>query len=136
MSFEEELNEKKQPIYSKWAILSFCVFFSPIFGGFLLRQNLKDKGLNKVGNIILLASFGLASVTAVLSTTFLRGPGTTFLANFLEGALLVEYVFRSYFPDEETYEKKGIAKPLAISLLVVTLMLLLMFSSGVPLEPQ
>ncbi len=135
MDFEDIIEEKK-PIYGKWAILSFCVFFSPVFGGFLLRQNLKEKGESKMAWAILFLSFGFACITAALATTPLRGPGITFVANLLEGAFLVEYVFKKHFPNEEEYPKKGVAKPLAISFFVVTLVLLLVAASGVPLPTQ
>lgn len=135
MDFEEIIEEKK-PIYGKWAILSFCVFFSPIFGGFMLRQNLKEKGEVKMGWAILFLSFGLACITAALATTPFRGPGTTFVANLLEGAFLVEFVFKKHFPNEEAYPKKSVTKPLAISFFVVTLALLLVAASGVPLPTQ
>jgi hypothetical protein len=134
--FEEEVKEEKKPIYAKWTILGFCVLFSPIFGGFLLRQNLIDKGETKVGNLVLLASFLFFMLTAFLSTTIIRGPGTTFAANFLEGALLVEFVFRKYFKDEDNYPKKSPYKPLIVSIIIVVSMLLIMISTGVPLVPQ
>ena len=133
--FEEEKIEAKPAIYSKWAILGFCVLFSPVFGGFLLRQNLIDKSEKTTGNLVLLASFLFLMLTAFLSTTALKGPGTTFAANLLEGALLVEFVFRKYFIDEENYPKKSAYKPLLISLMVVVVMMLLMVATGVPL-PQ
>jgi hypothetical protein len=134
--FEEEVKEEKRPIYSKWTVLGFCVLFSPVFGGFLLRQNLVDKGEKSLGNLILFASFLFAMFTAYLSTTALRGPGTTFMANFLEGAFLVEFVFRKHFSDEESYPKKSMRKPLIISLMVVSIMMLLIILTGVPLIPQ
>ncbi len=134
--FEEGAKVEKTPIYSKWTVLGFCVLFSPIFGGFLLRQNLVDKGETKIGNLLLLVSLLFASFTAYLGTTDLRGPGTTFMANFLEGALLVEFVFRKYFLDEDSYPKKSLRKPLIVSLMVVSIMMLLIILTGVPLIPQ
>jgi hypothetical protein len=134
----EETDRTPEPsaIYSKWAVLGFCVFFSPIFGGFMLRQNLRDKGLNGLGNAILFLSFLMAAFTALLSSTEIRGPGTTFVANFLQGALLVEYVFGKHFVDAESMPKKSIMKPLRISLLIVLLLVALMQLTGVPLTPQ
>lgn len=134
----EETDRKPEPlaIYSKWAILGFCVFFSPVFGGFMLRQNLRDKGLNGLGNGVLFLSFLMAAFTALLSSTEIRGPGTTFAANLIQGALLVEYVFGKHFMDAETLPKKTIMKPLRISLLIVLLLVALMQLTGVPLTPQ
>jgi hypothetical protein len=134
----EETDRTPEPmaIYSKWAVLGFCVFFSPVFGGFMLRQNLRDKGLNGLGNGVLFLSFLMAAFTALLSSTAIRGPGTTFVANFLQGALLVEYVFGKHFVDAESMPKKSIMKPLRISLLIVLLLVALMQLTGVPLTPQ
>jgi 4-amino-4-deoxy-L-arabinose transferase-like glycosyltransferase len=134
--FEEGVKVERTPIYSKWTVLGFCVLFSPIFGGFLLRQNLVDKGEAKMGNLFLLVSLLFTLITFFIGTTALRGPGTTFMANFLEGALLVEFVFRKHFLDEDSYPKKSLRKPLIISLMVVSIMMLLIILSGVPLIPQ
>jgi glycerol uptake facilitator-like aquaporin len=58
------------------------------------------------------------------------------VANFLQGALLVEYVFGKHFVDAESMPKKSIMKPLRISLLIVLLLVALMQLTGVPLTPQ
>ncbi|MDZ4668647.1 MAG: hypothetical protein SGJ00_12305 [bacterium] len=133
---QEERKPALFAIYSRWVVLGFCVFFSPVFGGFLLRQNLYDKGLKAAGNLALLVSFAMALVTALVSSTEWRGPGTTFALNFIQGALLVEFVFRKYFTNEDDYPKKTMRKPLIVSFLVILVILSLMQLTGVPLTPQ
>ena len=121
-------------IYSKWAVLGFCIFFSPIFGGFLLRKNLVDIGKKTEANLILLVTFGMAFLTAILASTSIGGSGTTILANFLQGALLVEFSYRKYFPNADDSPKKSIWRPLSVSLMVVATLLMLMIMLGVPLQ--
>jgi glycerol uptake facilitator-like aquaporin len=133
---QKESKPEFLPIYSRWVVLGFCVFFSPVFGGFLLRQNLRDKGQKALGSLVLLVSFAMAMVTALVSSTQWRGPGTTFALNLLQGAILVEYVFRTHFVEDEFYPKKSMRKPLMVSFLVILLILSLMQLTGVPLTPQ
>ncbi|MCF8254297.1 MAG: hypothetical protein K9H61_02145 [Bacteroidia bacterium] len=133
MSLDIE-KEAKPPIYSKAAIIGFCVFFSPIFGGFMLRQNLKDIGKIKEGNLALGVSLLMTIITGLISTTSLRGPGTTFVANFIQAAILSEFIFRNYFQNEETFPKKSIRKPLLNSLFVLLVLITITMLIGVPPE--
>lgn len=124
----------EKPIYSKWAVLGFCIFFSPIFGGFMLRANLRGIQKNTEGNILLLVSILMAFLTAMLASTPFGGSGTTILANFLQGALLVEFTFKRYFLHADELPKKSILPVLSTSLLIVAALLMLMILFGVPLQ--
>lgn len=123
-----------QAIYSKWAILGFCIFFSPIFGGVLIRQNLIGIQRKREANLLLLLSVLMAFLTAMLASTPYGGSGTTILANFLQGAFLVEFSFKKYFPNADELPKKAIWRPLSTSLMIVAALLMLMILLGVPLQ--
>ena len=45
------MRELKCKIYSKRAVFGFSLFFAPVFGGVLLRQNLIDYKRKKEGNM-------------------------------------------------------------------------------------
>lgn len=130
------MSELKEPeiegraIYTRWAVIGFCVFFSPLFGGFLLRQNLKENGQPKAGAIVLLISLGMVLVSALVLQTKFAGPGVSFALNLIQGGLLTEYVFRKYFPDADQRPAKSLQRAFLISLLFVLLALLLLIFQG------
>lgn len=107
----------KPAIYSKRVIYVFSVFFSSIFGGVLLMQNLKDIGKRKEANIVLLVSVLLAVATVVIAN-FIKGRSVALICNTGSAALLTEYFYRKYFPDDADYDKKKIWKPLIIGLAI------------------
>jgi hypothetical protein len=123
-------NTTKPPIYSKWAILGFCMFFSPIFGGVLLRQNLVDIGKKGEAIFVLPISVIMAIFAAIIASMPFGGFGVTAVVNFIQGALLVEVYFRKHFQDEEEYPKKRISKPFAISMLIVLVLTILLILTG------
>ncbi len=123
-------NTTKPPIYSKWAILGFCMFFSPIFGGVLLRQNLVDIGKKGEAIFVLPISVIMAIFAAIIASMPFGGFGVTAVVNFIQGALLVEVYFRKHFQDEEEYPKKRISKPFAISMLIVLVLTILFILTG------
>ncbi|OYU97596.1 MAG: hypothetical protein CFE21_04695 [Bacteroidetes bacterium B1(2017)] len=134
--FEEEKITEKSPIYGKWMILSFCVFFSPAFGGVLLFQNLKDIGQKKVGTLVLLVSMLFAVLTSLLAATPYKGYGTDFISKLIFGAILVEFVFGRYFLDEDSYPKKSASKPLIIGFALILGLVMIATYYGIPLVPQ
>ena len=106
-------------IYSKKAIWGFSIFFTSIFGGVLLMQNLKDIGKKREANIIL----GLSIIFTAISIFIVNIPDKpqtplTYLCNMAGGAILTEYFFKKYFPNDNIYEKKKIWKPLIISIII------------------
>ncbi len=118
-------------IYSKKTIVGFSVFFTTIFGGVLLMQNLRDIGKKKEAIQILFLSIGYSIITIVIAN-LPEKPITslTFLCNMIGGIILAEYFFKKYFPDDEKYEKKKIWKPLVISIIItIPFLLALIFSS-------
>lgn len=109
----------KPKIYSKRAIWGFSVFFSSIFGGILLMQNLKDIGKRKQANIVLIVSILLTALTVVIVVVSgIKDRSVGFICNIVSAAILTELFFKKYIPDEIEYDKKKIWKPLIIGLVI------------------
>jgi uncharacterized Tic20 family protein len=105
--------------YSKKAILGFSIFFSSIFGGILLMQNLKDIGMKKEAKTVLNTSIILTLLPFLLALLMEKEVSTyTLLANIIGGVVLSEFYFGLYIPKEQIFESKKIWKPLVISLLI------------------
>ena len=113
-------------IYSKKAIFGFSTFFSPVFGGFLLRQNLIDSNRRKEANIALLVSIFLTAFTMLIMNGFhIKGGSFAYFLNMIGGIILSEYFFKKNFPNDN-YEYKKIWKALLISIAVTAPFLLAM----------
>jgi hypothetical protein len=122
---EQQPNEQSAAIYSKWAILGFSIFFSPIAGAILLMINLRAAGYKKEGTMVLLFSIVYQLLSAYIF--FYAGKNLkyyTLISAIIGGGILAEYFFKKYFPDNN-YEYKSILKPLMVGLLVIILLVLL-----------
>ncbi|MCG2612614.1 hypothetical protein LZZ90_13980 [Flavobacterium sp. SM15] len=110
---------EKQKIYSERSVWGFSLFFTTLFGGILLMQNLKDIGKKKEANNILVMSI-LYSIISIIIVNIPdnTNPSLAISLNVFGGMLLSKYYFPKYFPKTENYEKKPIWKPLIISLIV------------------
>lgn len=117
---QDQLQEFERPgIYSKSAIRGFAIFFSAIFGGVLLMQNLKDLGKKKEANIVLAISILITIAVIIIANMFAKSNSSIGLIGNIAGAsFLADYFFKKYIPNEEDYEKKKITKPLIIGLLI------------------
>jgi hypothetical protein len=141
MDFDEnqDLQPEKQKIaiYSKWAILGFSIFFSPMVGSILLMMNLRSIGNKRAGYAVL--AFGIVFII-VAETLLVPLAGLTFatatpekiMANqkivyyskafdILGAGILTEYFFKKYFHDVD-YESKSIVPPLLVIFLVIILL--------------
>lgn len=120
--YDEELiaTDSDLKIYSKKAIILFSLLFASIFGAVLLMQNLKDIGKKKEANLLLFLSIIYTAITIFIVNIPDR-PNTflTYLCNFVGAMILVEFIYKRYFPDDEVIEKKTIWKPLIISILII-----------------
>ena len=116
----------KPPIYSKQAIWGFSFFFTPIFGGVLLMQNLKDIGKNKEGNVVFIISILLTAIMALvidaikINVTFIN-----VICNLAAISVLTEYFYKKHFSDAALYVKKKIWKPLIIGIILAILFIAL-----------
>ena len=110
----------KLKIYSEKAIWGFSVFFTAIFGGVLLMQNLKDIGKKKEANLILIFSI-IFTIIGIYIVNIPEKPktGLTFLINGIGGMILTKYFFKKYFPNPDDYDKKKIWKALIISIIII-----------------
>lgn len=107
-------------IYSKGTIFGFTFFFTTIFGGVLLMQNLRDIGRKKKANLVLVLSI----LFTILSMFIVNMPDepTSYLpllCNIAGGLILSEFFYKKYFPEDSHFAKKKIWKPLIISLLIM-----------------
>lgn len=145
MQFEEETQEENEihpekpvvAIYSKWAILGFSIFSSPLVGSILLMLNLRWTGRKTTGYMILL--FGLAynfMATIALSYLIPKPKGNANMQQILSnpkaiaytlafyvlgGAVLTEAFFKKYFPIND-YQRRSIIAPLLILILLSLLL--------------
>ena len=124
--------ESNPKIYSKMAIRGFSIFFTSIFGGVLLMQNLKDIGKRKEANMILLFSILFTAVSIyIVNIPEKPKSSLTMLCNLIGGYILSDYFYKKYFPTDDNYEKKKIWKPLIISILItIPFVLALIYSAG------
>ena len=125
---EDKLDGILRPqIYSKRAVVVFSILFSPIFGAFMLWQNLKDIGKRNEATMALVVSI-LSTFLAVGLGAFLeeRSKSAGMFLNIAAAFFITEYFFKKYFPDEPDYEKKKIWKPLGIGLLIIAFFVVLL----------
>lgn len=115
-------------LYSPHAVMGFTVFFAPIFGGMLLRQNLIDAGNPRQANLVLLSTilYTLA-ILVVANDVASKSPALVFLMNLVWGVILIEGFYKRQLSGLE-YSHKKIWKPLLISFAIILPMLMLMVS--------
>ncbi|PQJ71928.1 hypothetical protein BTO14_01075 [Polaribacter butkevichii] len=124
---ESPFEELELPfLYSKKAIQGFTIFFSTIFGAFLLMQNLKE--MNKPKARIQTLTFGI--VYTILSAIILNYLPKTFfitlLFNLIGYVILTEYFWNKHIGKDLAFQKKQIWQPLATSIFIVLALILLL----------
>jgi len=143
MDFEENNQQRPEQqdiaIYSKWAILGFSVFVSPLVGAILLMINLRSVGFRRQATSVLLITIGYLFLASVVISSVLKTPPNVTLtdlahnklfiiynliAQIIGGGILAEYFYKKYFP-ADTYKYKTVWRPLAI-MLIITLTLSLL----------
>ena len=107
-------------IYSKKAVWGFSIFFTTIFGGVLLMQNLRDLNKKKEGYQVLVFSILYSALGIYLaSLTETANTSMNFAVHVVGGIILTGFFFKRYVPDESNLPKKKIWKALIISLLII-----------------
>lgn len=130
---EQQQPEKQEiAIYSKWAILLFSIFFSPLIGGILLMINLRSAGYKREGTRVILFAIAYQFAAALVITSVMKLPAKvdmmamlqnkqyliySLVAQIIGGGILAEYFFKKYFPDDN-YQYKSVWRPLAIIVII------------------
>jgi hypothetical protein len=121
-------NVVKPAIYSRGSIWGFSIFFTPLFGGIMLMQNLKDTDKKKEANLVLIVSILMTVLAVLLVTVFdIQNRSVSLVFNIACAGVLTEYFYKKYFPNEGDYEKKKIWKPLIIGVLIIAIFVILIF---------
>jgi len=131
---EQQPEQQDITIYSKWTILAFSIFFSPLIGSILLMINLRSVGFKRQAIGILLFSIGYQFVAAMVIGSIMKLPANvnsmallqntqfiiySLVAQIIGGGILVEYFYKKYFP-ADNYKYKTVWRPLAV-ILIITL---------------
>ena len=137
----ESLEEDVVEIYSKRAIFWFSIVPMPLFGGILLAINLWNAGYKQA--IYIVIGFALIYNIAIeilvswlmeyykiiiplnykmdnnaLNEKIVALSGISIVLNVIGGAMLSQYFFKRYFPDDDYYPK-SITGPIVIALAVM-----------------
>ena len=131
---EQKPEQQEIAIYSKWAILGFSIFFSPLFGGILLMINLRSVGFKRQGTSVLVFSLVYQVVAAAVIGSVMKLPANansmvllqnpqfliySLVAQIIGGGILAEYFYKKYFPADH-YKHRSVWRPLAV-ILIITL---------------
>ena len=128
---QEELTsteEKLPKLYSKRVILSFCAFFSVMFGGVLLMRNMAQIGNKKAQAQVFIFSFFYMVFVISVMTYFEISSNLTIPFNIAGAAILNEHFWNKYLGEVE-YEKKSWYKPAIISFGIALVFFLLIVST-------
>jgi len=109
--------EVKPAIYSPQALIGFSVVFSALAGGVLAYHSLRDAGQPAAARHALWTSIGFVGLAILLGQVGPRIPGLAFVLGYSSG-LWLSYYLKKYVPDEASYPRKNIVKPLVICLLL------------------
>lgn len=133
---EQQPEQQDIAIYSKWVILGFSIFFSPLIGGILLMINLRSTGFKRQATGVLLFAVIYQFVSTAVIASIMKLPpdintmalfqNTQFLiyslvAQIIGGGILAEYFYKKYFPADH-YKHKSVWRPLAV-MLIITLVI-------------
>ena len=131
-SLNDQLTDfDKPPIYSRNAVRGFAIFFSAIFGGVLLMQNLNSIGKAREGRIAFGISVGITICEIAIGMLIGRTTSSMGIILSIAGAaVLSEFVYKKYIPDEMDYSKKPIWKPLIVGLIIFIPLVALVIYGG------
>ncbi|PQJ80243.1 hypothetical protein [Polaribacter porphyrae] len=134
---ENAFDEFEVPtLYSKKTIQGFTIFFSTIFGAVLLMSNLKTMNKSKESLYVLLFGIGYTILTYIIIFSVGANFVVTLILNLIGYAILTEYLWNNYLGKDLSYTKKGITKPLVISLLILGFIIFLQFLPMILGEPM
>ena len=106
----------KPAIYSPQALIGFSVVFSALAGGVLAYHSLRDAGQPAAARHALWTSIGFLAFAIVVGQVGPRIPGLAFVLGYSSGLWLSHYL-KKHVPDEASYPRKKIIKPVVLCLL-------------------
>lgn len=112
----------KSAIYSPQALIGFSVIFSALAGGILAFHSLRDAGHPAAARHAFWTSIGFLAFTILLGQVVPRIPGLGLALGYAWGYWLGQYL-KKYVPNESSYPRKKIVKPLLICLLVAVIVI-------------
>lgn len=114
-------------LYSKKTIQGFAIFFSTIFGAFLLMYNLKEMKKSKARNEVLVFGILFTIVSVILLNYLPKTLFTTLIFNIIGYFILIHFFWNKDLGEDLKYKKKNIWNPLMYSILVIMLFVFLQF---------
>jgi hypothetical protein len=108
-------DEPRLALYSPAALVGFSTLFSPLAGGILAFHSLRSAGQAASARHALWMSIGFAACLVVLGQLLPRVPGMGLGLGCAWGSWLSQYQ-KKRVPDEASYPRKRIGKPLLICL--------------------
>lgn len=115
-------NEQQQPLvplYSSWSMVVFSIFFSSLFGAYLLRANLLAVGNKSAANS--LSIFAILYFIATVVISMIPNPPIPtvgFIMNWIGGNILAYHFYKQLIPEHALHPRKPIWKVLLGSLLI------------------
>jgi len=122
----------KPAIYSRNAVRGFSIFFSTIFGGVLLMQNLNSMGKQGKGKTALGISIGITICQVAIGMLIPQTSSSSvgIIISIIGASIFSEFFYKKYIPNEVEFSKRPIWKPLIIGLIIFTpLVALIIYSS-------
>ncbi len=114
-------------LYSKRAIAMFSVFFTIIFGAVLLMHNMKKTENEKLRIAVLVFGIVYTGMMIVIMNSIKTMHNLALVFNSAGAIILTELFWNKQIGKGFKYRKKGILKPLIISILITIPFLLAIF---------
>ncbi len=126
------MTEAKAPetLYSVTAIWCFTMFFSPIFGAFLLASNIKE---SKAKTNVYIFGFVYLVASALLIRLLPQNLLFNVAINIAGGLVLTQYFWKKYIGEQTEYTPRTVTRPLLIALAICFLFIALFVLTRQPL---
>ncbi|HEX8657470.1 MAG TPA: hypothetical protein VF690_08055 [Hymenobacter sp.] len=121
------------PLYSARAVRLFSIFFSPIAGGALMAQNLREVGQPAAARKALWGSVAYLALLLWLMSYLPDSMGHSWLAVVVgyAGSAGLEWYFGQFVKNRNNFPAKSIRTPLVICLLIFVPLTILMVYSAI-----
>ena len=130
---EQQPEQQEIAIYSKWVILGFSIFVSPLIGAILLMINLRSVGFKRQATNVLLFTIAYLFLASMIIGSVLKLPPNitmaeltrykpfiiySLVAQVIGGGILAEYFFKKYFPGDN-YKSKSVRSLVAVFFIIM-----------------